>query len=123
MATIDVMVAYDEDLGKVNSIIERVTDELAEDEEWKSKIVEKAQILGVESVQGDAVTIRVMIKTAPLVSPDVARELRARLKEAFDDAGIRVPLRPFGVAPPEMYMPGTPMPGASPGGSPPASAG
>ena len=76
-----------------------------------------------ESVEGDAVTIRVMIKTAPLVSPDVARELRARLKEAFDDAGIRVPLRPFGVAPPEMYMPGTPMPGASPGGSPPASAG
>lgn len=123
MATIDVMVAYDEDLGKVNSIIERVTDELAEDEEWKSKIVEKAQILGVESVEGDAVTIRVMIKTAPLVSPDVARELRARLKEAFDDAGIRVPLRPFGVAPPEMYMPGTPMPGASPGGSPPGSAG
>lgn len=122
MATIDVMVAYDEDLGKVNSIIERVTDELAEDEEWKSKIVDKAQILGVESVEGDAVTIRVMIKTAPLVSPDVARELRARLKEAFDDAGIRVPLRPFGVAPPEMYMPGTPMPGASPGGSPPASA-
>ena len=123
MATIDVMVAYDEDLGKVNSIIERVTDELAEDEEWKSKIVDKAQILGVESVEGDAVTIRVMIKTAPLVSPDVARELRARLKEAFDDAGIRVPLRPFGVPPPEMPMPGTPMPGASPGGSPPAAAG
>jgi moderate conductance mechanosensitive channel len=123
MATIDVMVAYDEDLGKVDSIIERVTDELAEDEEWKSKIVEKAQILGVESVAGDAVTIRVMIKTAPLVSSDVARELRARLKEAFDDAGIRVPLRPFGVPPPEMPMPGTPMPGASPGGSPPAAAG
>ncbi len=123
MATIDVMVAYDEDLGKVNSIIERVTAELAEDEQWKSKIVEKAQILGVESVAGDAVTIRVMIKTAPLVSLDVARELRARLKEAFDDAGVRVPLRPFGVPPPDMPMPGTPMPGASPGGSPPASAG
>jgi moderate conductance mechanosensitive channel len=123
MATIDVMVAYDEDLGKVNSIIERVTDELAEDDEWKSKIVEKAQILGIESVAGDAVTIRVMIKTAPLVSLDVARELRARLKEAFDDAGVRVPLRPFGVPPPDMPMPGTPMPGASPGGSPPASAG
>jgi moderate conductance mechanosensitive channel len=122
MATIDVMVAYDEDLGKVDSIIERVTDELAEDEEWKSKIVEKAQILGVESVAGDAVTIRVMIKTAPLVSSDVARELRARLKEAFDDAGIRVPLRPFGV-PLQEQMPGTPMPGASPGGSPPASGG
>jgi moderate conductance mechanosensitive channel len=123
MATIDVMVAYDEDLGKVNSIIERVTTELAEDEQWKSKIVEKAQILGVESVAGDAVTIRVMIKTAPLVSLDVARELRARLKEAFDDAGVRVPLRPFGVPPPDMPMPGTPMPGASPGASPPASAG
>jgi small conductance mechanosensitive channel len=120
MATIDVMVAYDEDLGKVNSIIERVTDELAEDEDWKSKIVEKAQILGVESMAGDAVTIRVMIKTAPLASMEVARELRARLKEAFDDAGIRVPLRPFGALP-EMHMPGTPMPGASLGGSAPDS--
>ncbi|HEV8527771.1 MAG TPA: mechanosensitive ion channel domain-containing protein, partial [Actinomycetes bacterium] len=56
MATIDVMVAYDEDLGKVNSIIERVTDELAEDEKWKSKIVEKPQILGLESMAADAVT-------------------------------------------------------------------
>jgi moderate conductance mechanosensitive channel len=121
MATIDVMVAYDEDLGKVNSIIRRVTDELAEDDEWSNKIVEKAQILGVESMAGDAVTIRVMIKTAPLVSMDVARELRARLKEAFDDAGIRVPLRPFGLPLPEMQMPGTPMPGASLGGSPPDS--
>jgi moderate conductance mechanosensitive channel len=121
MATIDVMVAYDEDLGKVNSIIERVTDELAEDEEWQSKIVEKAKILGVESMAGDAVTIRVMIKTAPLLSMDVARELRARLKEAFDDAGIRVPLRPYGVPLPELHMPGTPMPGASLGGSAPDS--
>jgi moderate conductance mechanosensitive channel len=113
IATIDVTVAYDEDLAKVNSIIERVTHDLADDEEWKDRIVEDAQILGVESIAGDAVTIRVMMKTAPLVSGNVARELRARLKEAFEDEGVRVPVRPLPMPPP-----GTPMPGAAASGAP-----
>ncbi len=116
IATLDVTVAYDEDLGKVNSIIERVAHELADDVEWKDRIVDDAQILGVESIAGDAITIRVMLKTAPLVSAGVARELRARLKEAFEEAGVRVPIRPLGIPP------GTPMPGATPNppGPPPA---
>jgi small-conductance mechanosensitive channel len=38
----------------------------------------------------ESVTIRAVMKTAPLASLDVARELRARLKDAFDDEGVRV---------------------------------
>jgi hypothetical protein len=55
------------------------------------------------------------MKTAPLASMDVAREIRARLKEAFAEEGIRVPIRPLA-----MPLSGTPMPGASPVAPPPA---
>ena len=89
-ATIDVTVAYDEDLGKVNSIIERVASDVAVDNEWKDKILDDVRILGVESMANESVTIRAVMKTAPLASLDVARELRARLKDAFDDEGVRV---------------------------------
>ena len=36
-------------------------------------------------------TIRVVLKTAPNDQLRVTRELRARIKGAFDDAGIEIP--------------------------------
>jgi small-conductance mechanosensitive channel len=35
--------------------------------------------------------IRLVVKTRPLEQWNVARELRARIKQAFDEAGIEMP--------------------------------
>ena len=43
---------------------------------------------GVEELHGDRIVLRLVVRTLPLAQWDVARELRARLKRAFDDAGI-----------------------------------
>ncbi len=93
---IDIVVAYDESLDKVREIIDRTARALATDETWASRFTEMPEVLGVESIEGDAITIRLMVKTPPDARFDVPRELRARLKRAFDQEGISVPVRPFG---------------------------
>jgi moderate conductance mechanosensitive channel len=41
-------------------------------------------------VTADAIVVQVQIKTMPGQELSVARELRGRMKRAFDDAGIRI---------------------------------
>jgi small-conductance mechanosensitive channel len=36
--------------------------------------------------------IRIMVKTAPLRQWEVGRELRRRIKNRFDEKGIRIPI-------------------------------
>ena len=45
----------------------------------------------VEMLAADSVTIRVMVKTAPLEQWAVARALRQRIKARFDHEGIEIP--------------------------------
>ena len=49
-------------------------------------------MLGIESLTADTVTIRISVSTPPLAHDEVTRELRARLKRAFDAAGIQATL-------------------------------
>jgi small conductance mechanosensitive channel len=44
----------------------------------------------VEELGPDGIRVRLVAKTRPLEQWNVARELRARLKVAFDQAGIEV---------------------------------
>lgn len=88
---VDVSVAYTEDIPRVQRIITDVATAMAEDEEWAEKLLEPPTVAGVESVTGTSVTIRVIAKCAPNEHWGVQRELRERIKEAFDREGVRVP--------------------------------
>ena len=93
-AIVDVSVAYNQDIPTVQELIRATADELAEDEAWRDRILEDPVVAGVESVTGAAVTIRVIVKCAPNEHLAVQRELRERIKEAFDRDGIAVPVPP-----------------------------
>ena len=54
-------------------------------------VIEEPEVTGVELMEPDSVTIRVMVKTAPLEQWGVARALRQRIKARFDHEGIKVP--------------------------------
>jgi small conductance mechanosensitive channel len=64
---------------------------MAEEDGWKERILEPPTVAGVESVTGTAVTIRVVVKCSPNEHLGVQRELRERIKAAFDREGVRVP--------------------------------
>ena len=49
------------------------------------------KILGVERFGEFHLTIRIMVKTAPLKQWEVGRELRRRIKNRFDEKGIQIP--------------------------------
>lgn len=97
MASIDIPVAYDEDLEKVRSIVEAVAVDMDDDPAYDDMLLGRPEWAGVEQVSGDAVFIRIFAKTAPEQQAPIARELRERIKLAFDRAGVRVPVlaRPY----------------------------
>ncbi|MGE3844624.1 MAG: mechanosensitive ion channel family protein [Vicinamibacterales bacterium] len=49
------------------------------------------EVLGVDAFADSQVTIKVRIKTIPLKQWEVGRELRRRIKQAFDRHGIEIP--------------------------------
>ena len=89
LATVDLPVAYDEDLDAVRTVVARVGAAMVEEDDLRDKLLEPPLVAGVESVAGEAVVVRVTARTAPQQSVPVARDLRERLKVAFDEAGIR----------------------------------
>jgi small conductance mechanosensitive channel len=61
------------------------------DAAFAESILSAPEVWGVEDLGADSVTIRVVLKTAPHDQLKVTRELRARIKDAFDVAGIEIP--------------------------------
>ncbi|UMG91699.1 mechanosensitive ion channel family protein [Nocardioides sp. TF02-7] len=90
-AVIDVGVGYQEDLARVQRVLREIAHDLWEDEEYKDVIIEEPEVTGVEMLAADSVTLRVMVKTAPLEQWGVARALRQRIKARFDHEGIEIP--------------------------------
>lgn len=90
-AILDVPVAYDEDVDRVRDLLEQTARTLWEDDEWKDSVFEEPEVWGVQSLSRDAVVLRLVLKTAPLKQWGVERELRERIKDAFDSRGVRIP--------------------------------
>ncbi|GAA3647620.1 mechanosensitive ion channel [Nocardioides ginsengisoli] len=90
-AVVDVSVGYREDLARVQRVLREVAHDLWEDDDFNHVIIEEPEVTGVETLTPDAITIRVMVKTAPLEQWAVARALRQRIKARFDHEGIEIP--------------------------------
>ncbi|MEE1802564.1 mechanosensitive ion channel family protein [Streptomyces sp. NPDC101062] len=89
-AAVDVMVRPSEDLERVRTVIHQVAEKLAKDDPWNERLWGPVEVLGLDSVLLDSVTVRVSAKTMPGQAIGVERELRWRIKLAFDEAGIRI---------------------------------
>lgn len=90
-AVVDIPVAYSEDTARVRELMIETANELFADMQWKDRFLEEAPtIAGIESMDGNHLMMRVSVRTAPQKSFEVARELRQRLKTAFDVAGVKV---------------------------------
>ena len=88
---LDVQVAYSEDLHRVREVLADVAHDMWEDEDYKGKVIEEPEVWGIQSLDADGITVRVVLKTAPLEQWGVAREMRERIKARFDYEGIEIP--------------------------------
>jgi moderate conductance mechanosensitive channel len=103
-AVVDIPVGYSENLDVVLPLIREVVHELDASDDWTTRLLEEPVVAGVESIAGGVVTVRIVAKCAPNENFPVSREIRERVKAAFDQAGIRAPL----VMPPYSGAPGAP---------------
>jgi small-conductance mechanosensitive channel len=88
---VDLGVPPDSDIEEVESALLEAATALAKDPKWRTRIIDKPEIWGLESVSGDALVIRVVMKTRAAAKDDVARELRVRLRAAVDAIGVALP--------------------------------
>ena len=88
---LDLAVPADVDIDEVEKTMLGAAKSLAKDPKWRTRIIEQPEIWGLESITGDALVIRLVMKTRANAKDDVARELRMRLKRAVDDLGIELP--------------------------------
>ncbi len=91
-ADLNIPIAYHADVDKALVVVESIAQEMSQDELWRTEILDKPEVLGVEDFGSRGVMIRVWIKTQPLKQWVVAREFRRRLKVALDEAGISIPM-------------------------------
>lgn len=85
---LDIKVGYATDIALAQNVLREVAHNVWEDPAYKPVILEEPEVWGVQSMGPDGLVVRVSMKTAPLQQWRVARVLRERIKDAFDEAGI-----------------------------------
>src|SRR4051812_6202436 len=92
-ALLDIPVAYGHSTDEAKALIKEIADSVWLDPDWAPKILEEPEVWGVEDLGEDGVALRLVVKTAPLAQWEVSRELRARIKNMFDEHGIEIPYK------------------------------
>ncbi|GAA1061233.1 hypothetical protein GCM10009573_26600 [Agromyces bracchium] len=88
---IDLAVPYTADVDEVEAAMLGTANEMARSGKWRSRVLEKPEIWGLESVSSDAMVIRIVMKVRTSAKDDVARELRMRLKRTLDAMDLTLP--------------------------------
>ncbi|WP_436846169.1 mechanosensitive ion channel family protein [Streptomyces chartreusis] len=93
-AVLDVAVAYDANLDTVYRVLEEAGQGLRQEPAFADLLLEDPAVWGVQSLDADGVIVRIAVKATPLQQWAVTRELRRRVKDALDEAGIDIPFPP-----------------------------
>jgi small conductance mechanosensitive channel len=87
-AVIDVPIPATADITRVNAILQTVGEELYADEKFRPLLLDTPTVMGVESIDVDRFSIRMVCRTLPGKQFDIGRELRARIATALRHEGI-----------------------------------
>ncbi|HQH19630.1 MAG TPA: mechanosensitive ion channel family protein [Bacteroidales bacterium] len=88
---LNVDIAYNSDLEKVIRLVNRVGQELFNDDNFKEMLVTPPQFLRVDNLEDSSVVIKIVADTKPLKQWELTGELRKRLLIAFNKEGIEIP--------------------------------
>jgi small conductance mechanosensitive channel len=90
-AVVNVGVGYEANVDRVLAVLEDVGRQLSADETFGPVLLEEPTALGPLEFGDSAVTVRLMVKTRAGQQWGVGREMRRRIKEAFEQEGIEIP--------------------------------
>lgn len=87
---VDVTVPSEESVNRALTALEKVVTNFRSDHEWSPALVDGPRVLGVESLSLDGIVIRLQVRTILNRKEEVGRELRRRIKIAFEE--LEIPL-------------------------------
>lgn len=96
-AVIDIPVPASADLNRVNDVLHEVANKATDDPQLHDLLLDAPQLMGVESIELDTVTLRMVARTLPGKQFEVGRRMRILVIRALRIAGI---VAPGEVAPP-----------------------
>jgi moderate conductance mechanosensitive channel len=85
---VDVTVPGDEMVGRALATLEKLAGDFRNDSHWSGALVDGPRVLGVESLSLQGTVLRLQVRTILNRKDDVARELRRRIKLAFEQSHI-----------------------------------
>src|SRR5271155_4820581 len=85
---VDITVPSDEMVGRALTALEKILADFRNDADWSPALVDGPRVLGVESLSLDGTVLRLQVRTVLNRKDDVARELRRRIKLAFEETAI-----------------------------------
>lgn len=94
-AVMDVAIDYRENIDRVYELMHQVAAALQADPVYRSRILGKLEIAGLDQWAESGVVIRCRMKTQPLEQAGVRREFIRRLKILFEKQGIAIPAREY----------------------------
>ena len=89
-AVLDVPVPSAVDVSHVTDVLRRVGEEAYNDDRLRKMMLDPPTVMGVERIEVDTFSVRMVARTLPGIQFDVGRELRARVASAFRYEGISV---------------------------------
>ena len=89
-AVIDVPVPAAVDVSHVTDILRQVGEEAYSDDRLRKMMLDPPTVMGVEKIEVDTFSVRMVARTLPGIQFEVGRELRARVASAFRREGIIV---------------------------------
>ncbi|TCO50722.1 mechanosensitive ion channel family protein [Actinocrispum wychmicini] len=96
VAVVDVPLGYGADIETATEVIGRTATEAAGAEPLSEDVLEPPDVLGVDKVTPENITVRLTVKVRAGRQWAVQRALRARIIPALEEAGIEPPLSRFG---------------------------
>jgi len=85
-----IVVAYDNDPQKVLYVLQQVAQQMYSEPEWRDRLPELPDVLGIDDLSHTGMLVRVWIKTAPMEQWNVGREFRLRVRQAFETNQIAI---------------------------------
>jgi len=89
-AVIDVPVPSSIDVGHATEVLQQVGREVYADDRLRKMMLDEPTVMGVERIEVDTFSVRMVARTLPGMQFDVGREIRARIASAFRREGIVV---------------------------------
>lgn len=89
-AVIDVPVPAAVDVSQVSDVLQRVGREVYAEDRLRKFMLDEPTVMGVERIDVDAFSMRMVARTLPGMQFDVGREIRARVASSFRREGVIV---------------------------------